>query len=102
MISSWQKIVYQKLRQVPKGKVTTYQMLAKATGNTRAARAIGNALNKNPDAPRTPCHRVIRSDGSLGGYALGQKNKIKILKKEGVEIKRGRVDLKRFGYRFGK
>ncbi len=77
-------------------------MLAKATGNTRAARAIGNALNKNPDAPRTPCHRVIRSDGSLGGYALGQKNKIKILKKEGVEIKRGRVDLKRFGYRFGK
>ena len=100
MISFWQKIVYQKLRQVPKGKVTTYQSLAQATGNTKAARAIGNALNKNPDAPHTPCHRVVRSDGSLGGYALGLKAKINILKKEGIEIKRGRIDLKKFGFYF--
>lgn len=100
MISSWQKIVYQKLRQVPKGKVTTYQTLAKAAGNRRAARATGNALNKNPDAPQTPCHRVVRADGSLGGYALGLKNKTKLLKQEGVEIKNGKVDLKKFGFRF--
>lgn len=67
---------------------------------TRAYRAVGNAMNKNPYAPEVPCHRVISSDGSLGGFALGPKKKIAMLKKEGVEIKNGKIDLKKYEYKF--
>ncbi|HWA64450.1 MAG TPA: MGMT family protein, partial [Candidatus Paceibacterota bacterium] len=58
--------------------------VAAAIGRPRAARAVGNALNKNPFAPEVPCHRVIRSDGSTGGFAFGRKKKIQLLKKEGA------------------
>ena len=85
---------------IPRGRVTTYKSLAKVVGNPRAARAAGNACNANPDAPRTPCHRVIASDGSLGGYAHGLKRKAALLKAEGVEIAGGKIDLKKFGYSF--
>jgi methylated-DNA-[protein]-cysteine S-methyltransferase len=82
------------LRKVPKGKVTTYGDLARGLGNPGAARAVGTAMRLNPDAPRTPCHRVVGSDGRLGNYSGdgGVKTKIRLLRSEGVHVtKDGRV-----------
>lgn len=90
---------YKILRKVPKGKVTTYKELAKAIGS-KAYRAVGNAMNKNPYAPEVPCHRVVKSDGSVGGFANGATKKMEMLKKEGIEIKGEKVDLKRYLYKF--
>lgn len=67
--------------KIPKGKVSTYKQVAKLAGSPRAYRAVGNILNKNYD-PRIPCHRVIRSDGKIGGYNRGVKLKRALLKKE--------------------
>lgn len=67
--------------QIPRGKVLTYQQVAQQAGRPRAYRAIGNILNKNTN-PKIPCHRVIRSNGKIGGYNQGGKKKIEILKKE--------------------
>jgi len=67
------------------GKLTTYRDIAKAM-KCKAYRAVGNALNKNPNAPIVPCHRVIKSDGTIGGYAFGVKKKISILRKEGIKF----------------
>ena len=83
--------VYKELKRVPRGKVTTYGDLAKRIGRPKAARAVGTALHKNPYAPQVPCHRVLKSDGGIGGFAEGIKVKIKILKSEGVEVRNGRV-----------
>ncbi len=83
------------LRKVPKGRVTTYKELAKAL-NTKAYRAIGQAMKNNPYAPEVPCHRVVASDGSIGGFS-GKKtgkaiqNKIAMLKKEGIEFEKNRI-----------
>lgn len=78
--------VYKILRSVPAGKVVTYGQLAKLAGNAKAARAIGLYMRTNPDAPHTPCHRVVASDGSLHGYsgAGGTEQKKAMLQKEGV------------------
>ena len=84
MITNFQKKVYKILKRVPKGKVTTYKKIAKKLQTS--SRAVGNALNKNPFVPYVPCHRVIKSDGSLGGYGSGTKKTIEILRKEGVEF----------------
>ncbi|MCB0332388.1 MAG: MGMT family protein [Bdellovibrionales bacterium] len=81
---------YALLRKVPKGKVTTYQELAHGLG-TKAYRAVGTAMNKNPYAPEVPCHRVVKSDGTIGGFAHGTAKKMKMLRKEGIEIKDGRI-----------
>ena len=86
---------YGVLKKVPKGKVTTYKQIAKKL-NSKAYRAVGNAMNKNPHAPKVPCQRVIKSDGSVGGFASGTKNKIKMLKAEGIEIRKGKIDLKKY------
>ena len=96
MPSSFREKVYRTLRAVPRGKVTTYAALARAAGYPRAARAVGNALNRNPYAPVVPCHRVVRSDGSVGGFARGTTAKIRMLRREGVIVQNGRVDLRRF------
>jgi len=69
---------------IPKGKVLTYQEVAKRAGNLKASRAVGNILHKNCD-PLIPCHRVIRSDGEIGGYNRGNILKKELLKKEGFE-----------------
>ena len=98
-MKSFNERCYSILIKVPKGKVTTYKAIANKL-NTKAYRAVGNAMNKNPNAPKVPCHRVVNTDGKLGGYASGLKNKIKILKKEGVIIKGDKIDLKKFGYFF--
>ena len=76
--------VYEVVSKIPRGKTMSYREVAIAAGSPRAYRAVGNILNKNPDTNRVFCHRVIKSDGSIGGYAGGIKAKIDILKKEGV------------------
>jgi methylated-DNA-[protein]-cysteine S-methyltransferase len=90
---------YAILRKVPKGKVTTYKAIAKAL-RSRAYRAVGNAMNKNPYAPKVPCHRVVKSNGEVGGFASGAKKKIQMLRKEGVEIIKGKINLDRFLHKF--
>jgi O-6-methylguanine DNA methyltransferase len=88
---------YQALRLVPPGSVTTYKDIADYLG-TKAVRAVGTAMRKNPDVPATPCHRVLRSDGSVGQYAYGQDKKIALLRSEGVVVSNSTVDL--LVYRF--
>lgn len=91
---------YVLVRKIPKGRVTTYKLLAEALG-TKAWRAVGNALARNPDLIATPCHRVVRSDGGIGGYAGGRAEKIALLKAEGVTIREGKVTgLERYLFRF--
>lgn len=86
---------YSLLRQVPKGRVTTYKALADALG-TKAYRAIGQLMKRNPDAPHTPCHRVVSSDGTIGGF-IGKTNgaeikkKIALLVSEGVKIQSNKI-----------
>ena len=89
--------IYSLLKKVPKGKVTTYKLLAEALG-TKAYRAVGQAMMSNPYAPIVPCHRVVKSDGSIGGFAGSLnpnseevKRKIRILRKEGIEVKSNRI-----------
>lgn len=81
MTSLFQKKVYKIVQKIPRGKVLTYKEVARLAGNPNASRAVGNILNKNYDKS-IPCHRVIRSDGKLGGYNRGAENKIRLLKKE--------------------
>ncbi len=83
---------YALLRKVPTGKVTTYKALAEKL-NTKAYRAVGNAMNKNPYAPEVPCHRVVGSDGSLTGFAHGLDEKARMLRAEGIKIDNGKVNL---------
>ena len=80
--------VWNYLKKIPRGKVKTYSEVAKAIGKPLAVRAVANAIGKNPLAPQIPCHRVIRSDGSLGGYSGkgGIKTKRLLLKKEGITL----------------
>ena len=96
-LSKFQKKVYGITSKIPEGSVTTYATIARILGNSSMARAVGNALNKNPfPSEEVPCHRVIRSNGQVGGFASGTKNKIIMLEKEGIKIVDGRVDLRRF------
>ncbi|PIN89379.1 cysteine methyltransferase [Candidatus Pacearchaeota archaeon CG10_big_fil_rev_8_21_14_0_10_34_76] len=96
--SNFNERCYSLLRNVPRGKVTTYKALAQKI-NTKAYRAVGNAMNKNPYAPEVPCHRVVGSDGSMTGFASGIKNKIKMLKSEGIEIQNNKLDLKKYEFK---
>ena len=84
--TKFQLKVWAYLRKIPRGSLKTYSQVAKAIGKPRAVRAVANAIGKNPYAPKIPCHRVIRSDGSLGGYSGkgGIKTKKKLLKLEGI------------------
>lgn len=76
---------------IPKGKVTTYARLAVAIGAPRAVRAVGTALSKNPCIGDIPCHRVVKSDGTIGGFARGAQDKVRRLRHEGISVKDGRV-----------
>lgn len=78
---SFRERVFKIVRKIPKGKVLSYKLVAQKAGFPKAWRAVGNILNKNKD-PQIPCHRVIRSDGKIGGYKDGEKRKIILLKKE--------------------
>ena len=83
--TQFQVKVWKYLSKIPRGKLKTYSQVAKAIGKPLAVRAVANAVGKNPFPQRIPCHRVIRSDGSLGGYSGkgGLKTKKLLLKKEG-------------------
>lgn len=95
MTTQFQERVYDLLREVPRGKVTTYADLAHALG-MNCPRAIGQAMRRNPYAPEVPCHRVVRSDGTIGGF-MGETDGVAISRKEsmlaaeGVEVVRGKV-----------
>ncbi len=92
--------LYDLLCEIPQGKVTTYKELAKKL-KTKGFRAVGQIVGKNPNAPEVPCHRVVRSDGGIGGYAFGLKKKIEILNQEGVKISDGKiVDFEKKLYKF--
>ncbi len=93
--------VYTKLLEVPEGKVTTYGELAKAVGLKNGQRVIGNIMNKNPYPVIVPCHRVVKSDGKIGGYAYGENVKTKMLSDEGVTTLKGKIqDFEKKLYRF--
>ena len=94
--------VYDACRRIPVGMVSTYAEVARAAGSPGAARAAGQVLKRNPYAPVVPCHRVVASDGSLHGFSgrMDNPEKAGLLRKEGVAIENGRVDLGKFGYRF--
>ncbi len=83
--------VYKKLLQVPEGKVTTYSDLAKAVGLKSGQRAIGTIMKKNPFPVIVPCHRVVKSDGKIGGFVYGERVKSQMLIKEGIKIKNGKI-----------
>ena len=94
------KILQQLLLQIPRRKVTTYKEIARAMG-TKGCRTIGQLLHRNPDPNRYPCFKVVQSDGSLGGFALGPKDKIRRLKADGVRVKNGKViNFDRILYKF--
>lgn len=98
-LSVFQQKLYDKLREVPRGKVTTYQDLAHAIG-TKAHRAVGTAMNKNPFAPEVPCHRVVKANGEIGQFAHGKEQKLAMLLAEGVEVKDNKIDLAKFRHNF--
>ena len=83
--------VYKKLLDVPAGRVTTYGELAKAVGLENGQSTIGTIMNKNPFPVIIPCHRVVKSDGQIGGYVYCEKAKSKMLEKEGIKIKNGKI-----------
>lgn len=87
------------LKQIPKGKVTTYKILAEQLGLHQ--RAVSGMLRTN-NATKAPCYKVISSDGKLGGYSAtgGVKQKIALLRKDGIKIEKGKVDLEKYLHRF--
>jgi O-6-methylguanine DNA methyltransferase len=86
MILSFPEKIYNIVKKIPKGKVLTYKQVAELAGRPEAYRAVGNILNKNTN-PEVPCHRVIRSDGKIGGYNQGTKTKRHLLINEGMVIR---------------
>ncbi len=98
--SAWCNRVYAATRRIPAGRVATYADVAYAIGHPRAWRHVGSILGQNRE-PKTPCHRVIRSDGRVGGFGFpgGTRRKAEKLRAEGVRITGERVDLRRYGIR---
>ena len=92
------KRIYEAVKKIPKGKVATYADVAQMAGDRKMARAVGNALHKNPDPGTIPCHRVVNSKGELAGeYAFGGAWKqAQILEREGVEIDGNKVNLEKY------
>jgi len=84
-MKSFHERVIELMRRIPKGKVTTYKLIAHKLG-CKAYRAVGSAVGSNPFAPVVPCHRVCKSNGTVGNYGGGVKKKIKLLRKEGIKI----------------
>lgn len=102
VLLEFQSLVLKFVSMIPRGKVTTYKELARALGRPRAYRAVGNALSKNPRQLEIPCHRVVRSDGKIGKYRFGGERKAKLLIEEGIEVKGGKLELKKYMFRFKK
>jgi O-6-methylguanine DNA methyltransferase len=94
------KLVYSLLKKIPKGKVTTYKELGRVTN--LHPRVIGMLMKKNKHPEKIPCYKVVMSNGSIGGYSCkgGVKRKIMLLKREGIVVKNGKIDLKKYLYSF--
>jgi methylated-DNA-[protein]-cysteine S-methyltransferase len=109
-LSAYQQAILRLLAEVPKGKVTTYGDLAKELSrrdskwSPNASRAVGTTMKNNPCGPQIPCHRVIRSDGTVGNFRGGEKGavqeKIAMLKDEGVSVLDGKIDLEKYRHKF--
>ena len=95
--------IYEAVKKIPKGFVATYGQVAELAGNPKMARAVGNALHKNPDPDNIPCYRVVNSKGELAGaFAFGGAEvQANLLRADGIEVRDGKVDLNRYGFRFG-
>lgn len=91
--------IYEAVKKIPKGQVATYGQVARLAGNPGMARAVGNALHRNPDPDTVPCYRVVNAKGELSGeFAFGGPGaQAKLLEADGIEVTNGRVDLKRYG-----
>ena len=92
------KRIYEAVKRIPPGRVATYAQVAEAAGNPKMSRAVGNALHKNPDPEHIPCFRVVNAKGELSGeFAFGGPGRqARLLEAEGIEVKDGKVDLKRY------
>lgn len=99
MKATFNERIWELCKKVPKGKVTTYKLLAEAAGS-KGYRAVGNAMNKNPNGllvcgygeNMVPCHRVVDSNGHLHGFAHGLRKKAELLRKEGIKVKKGKIE----------
>ena len=97
------KRIYEAVKHIPYGSVATYSQIAREAGNEKMARAVGNALHKNPDPGNIPCHRVVNAKGELAGeFAFGGLGRQKeLLEAEGVKVIDGRVDLQKYQWKKG-
>ena len=93
------KRIYEAVKKIPKGKVATYGQVAEMAGDRKMARAVGNALHKNPDPDGIPCYRVVNAKGELAGeFAFGGEGaQRKVLEGDGIAVVNGRIDLKKYG-----
>lgn len=93
------KRIYEAVKKIPKGKVATYGQIAAMAGEPKMARAVGNALHKNPDPDNIPCYRIVNSKGKLSGeFAFGGAGaQAKLLETDGIRVKDGKVDLDKYG-----
>jgi methylated-DNA-[protein]-cysteine S-methyltransferase len=97
----FRKKVFDLVKTIPRGQVTTYKILALKLGHQGLARAIGNVLHKNKHLLTMPCHRVVLSNGQIGGYSQGLAKKRKLLQNEGIKIEKDRIlNFKGYIYRF--
>jgi methylated-DNA-[protein]-cysteine S-methyltransferase len=109
-LSPYQQAILRVLAEVPRGKVTTYGDLAKELArrdprwSPGASRAVGTTMRNNPCGPQIPCHRVIKSDGTIGSFRGGAEGAVEektmMLREEGVTVQDGRIDLKKYRHRF--
>jgi methylated-DNA-[protein]-cysteine S-methyltransferase len=100
LVNTFNQQCYELLKLIPAGNVVTYGDIADALG-TKAYQAVGNAMANNPDPIIVPCHRVVKSNGDIGNYALGIPKKIELLNSEGVCTKQGKiVDFKNVRFQF--
>ena len=93
------KRIYEAVKKIPKGHVATYGQVAQMAGNPKMARAVGNALHKNPDPEHIPCFRVVNGKGELAGeFAFGgEGGQSRLLEEDGIPVENGRVDLEKYG-----
>lgn len=100
LVTSPSKRIYEAVKKIPAGHVATYGQIAELAGDKKMARAVGNALHKNPDPENIPCFRVVNAKGELAGeFAFGGAGaQAKLLAAEGIEVVNGRVDLQKFGF----
>ena len=88
--SSLRERCYRLISRIPRGRVTTYKEVAEALG-IRGYRVVGRLLSRNPRPVEIPCHRVVKSNGEVGGYVMGVKKKIELLRSEGIPVENGKI-----------